>query len=509
MTSWTSGYVADLGYTHGFYRELTPELIRFVALAKGTQAPSGNHLTYCELGCGQGFSANLLAAANPHIQVFATDFNPAQIAGARALASEAETPNVHFFDHAFAEVADEPSLPAQFDVIALHGIYSWISPENRRHIVEFVRRKLRVGGLLYISYNTLPGWAAAMPLRRLMVDHAGLANGPIAPRIEAAIKFVETLQATNPAFLAQNPTVVPRFDKLKGMSRNYLAHEYFNRDWTPFYFADVAAELGEAKLTYVGSAHLLDHIDGINLSDEQQKLLAESPDPVRREGLRDFMVNQQFRRDVFVKGALPHTIISSREAWLDTRFALSTARSEVPLKVTGARGEANLQSETYEPLLDAIAGGSKTLRQLLSDQKIADLGWGKLMQAISVLVGSGHLQPSLPAKDEGKRRERTKAFNNAVCERAKASADLAFLASPVTGGGIQVNRFQQLFLLARIEKQSDPAMFMWNILNAQGQRLVKDGAAIESPEENIGELRARLSEFEEKRLPVLQQLGIA
>jgi hypothetical protein len=342
-----------------------------------------------------------------------------------------------------------------------------------------------------------------------MVDHAGMSNGHIAPRIEMAIGFVEKVQAAQTAFFVQNPAVGPRFDKLKGMSRNYLAHEYFNRDWTPFYFADVAAELGEAKLTYVGSAHLLDHIDAVNLSEDQQKLLAENPDPVRREGLRDFIVNQQFRRDVFVKGALPHTVASSREAWLDTRFALSTTRADVPLKVTGARGEATLHAETYEPLLDAFASGPRTLRQVLADQKIADLGWAKLMQGLGVLVGSGHLQPALPEKNEGKRRERTKAFNVAVCECAKVSADLGFLASPVTGGGVQVNRFQQLFLLARAEKQSDPAMFVWNILNGQNQRLLRDGKPIESAEENISELRLRLAEFEEKHLPVLQQLGVA
>ena len=507
MTSWTSGYVADLDYTHGFYRELTPELIRFVALAKGIQ--TGSSLTYCELGCGQGFSANLIAAANPNVQVYATDFNPVQIAGASALASEAGHSNVHFFDYAFEDFAGEASLPAQFDVIALHGIYSWVSPENRQHIVDFIKRKLKVGGLLYISYNTLPGWAAAMPLRRMMVDHAGTSTGPTAPRVESAIGFIEKVIAAEAAYFIQSPTVGPRFEKLKGMSRNYLAHEYFNRDWTPFYFADVVAELSEAKLTFVGSANLLDHIDAVNLSDDQQKLLAEIADPVRREGLRDYMVNQQFRRDVFIKGALPHNVLSSRETWLDTRFALSTLRSEVSLTVTGARGEATLQPEVYGPILDTLAQGPVTVRQLLSDQKIADLGWAKLMQALAVLVGSGHLQPCLPPKDEGKRRERTKAFNMAVCKRARASADLTFLASPVTGGGIQIDRFQQLFLLARAEKENDPATFVWNILKSQDQRLVKDGKPVDSPESNIAELNMRLADFEQKRLPVLQQLGIA
>ena len=52
-------------------------------------------------------------------------------------------------------------------------------------------------------------------------------------------------------------------------------------------------------------------------------------------------------------------------------------------------------------------------------------------------------------------------------------------------------------------------MYVWNILNSQNQRLIKDGKPIESADENIAELRTRLAIFEEKRLPVLQQLGIA
>ena len=510
MTAWTGGYVTDLTYTHGFYRELTPALLAFAALAKGEHAPAADgQLTYCELGCGQGFSTNLLAAANPHISFHATDFNPAQIAGAQRLAAEAGTPNVQFHDHAFADFAREPSLPAAFDIIALHGIYSWISPENRAHIAAFIRDRLKPGGIVYISYNTLPGWAAAMPLRRLLVDQAGTRTGPIVPRIEEALDFAERLRATKPLYLAQNPAVETRLEGLKGMSRNYLAHEYFNRDWTPFYFADVAAELAAAKLDFLGSANLLDHVNAINLTDEQAALLAEVADPVRREGLRDYMVNQQFRRDIFAKGRLPHSVASVREVWLGTRFILSTPRAEVSLKVTGSRGGATLQADTYEPILNALAKGPATLRQLIADPAVDGLGWGRLMQAFALLVGMGVVQSALPAKDDAKRAQRTRAFNNAVCERAKTSADLAYLASPVTGGGVAVDRVAQLFLLARARKDVDPVQFAWTILSAQGQALIKDGKTLTTPDENIAELRARLAAFTAGPLPVLQQLGIA
>ena len=60
------------------------------------------------------------------------------------------------FDQSFAEFCNRGDLP-HFDFIGLHGIWSWISDENRAVIVDFVRRKLAVGGVLYVSYNTQPG----------------------------------------------------------------------------------------------------------------------------------------------------------------------------------------------------------------------------------------------------------------------------------------------------------------------------------------------------------------
>ena len=134
MSSWTAGYVLDIQYTSGFYRELAPALLGYVALSQGirpTSLPDG--ATYCELACGQGFGTNLIAASNPGLKVWGFDFNPAQIANARRLASKAGLTNVTFGDESFEQMANAPEgTYPPFDVITLHGIYSWISAENRR-----------------------------------------------------------------------------------------------------------------------------------------------------------------------------------------------------------------------------------------------------------------------------------------------------------------------------------------------------------------------------------------
>jgi hypothetical protein len=513
MSGWSSGYVADLGYTYGFYRELTPALLSLVALARGQYAlEPGASMQYCELGCGQGLSVNLLASANPQVQFHATDFNPSQISGARTLAAEAGLNNVKFYDTSFSHFADEPGLPNSFDIIALHGIYSWINADLRASVVDFIDRKLKVGGLVYISYNCLPGWSAVAPMRHLMYLHGKAQGGPTGSRLKPAIDFVETIQKAGAAYFRAVPGLPERLEKTKSHNQNYLAHEYFNDAWDLFYHSDVVSDLDAAKLTFVGSAALLEQVDAVNLTPEQQQIMNGIADPTMRETVRDYMMNQQFRRDVFIKGPLTLSQRQAQEAWLDTRFALSVRRDTFEMKVNGTLGEASLQNDVYEPILDRLAEGPKTVRELIANPIIAALGWARLQQALVIIVGTGHVQPCLPAKDDSKRAKTTKAFNRAVILRARDSADLQYLASPVTGGGLAVGRFQQLFLYAVSEGKKQPAdwaEFAWQILSGQGQYIIKDGKALESPDENLAELKAQAATFAENQLPVLRSLGVA
>ena len=162
VSDWTAGYIADIDYTHGFYRELTPSHLRFALLLKGIRPPDGK-FTYCELGFGQGFGLNLLAAAHPEGDFWGTDFNPTHAANARLLAESVGADNVHVFDRSFAEFL-ETDTP-DFDFICLHGVWAWVAPDNQRLIVEFLRRRLKPRGVVFISYNTPPGWAPILPLR--------------------------------------------------------------------------------------------------------------------------------------------------------------------------------------------------------------------------------------------------------------------------------------------------------------------------------------------------------
>lgn len=504
---WSDGYMAETNYTHGFYRELGPNLLAVAALAANQTAPDPDKpLTYCELGCGQGVTVNLLAAANPHIQFYANDFNPSQIASARALAAEAGTANVHFLDDSFAEMAARLDLP-DFDIIVLHGIYSWISAENRRIIAQFIARRLKVGGLVYISYNTLPGWAAIMPLQRLLVDHAAGGDVPVLTRVDQALKAVETLAQGNARYFLNNPGLANRIKQIKAQPRAYVAHEYFNRHWTPLYHADVVEELAATRLTWIATARPLEGIENLQFNAEQLALLNGVENRTRREGLKDFILNQQFRRDLFVKGPIPLHGPRNEAKWREMPFVLTVGESSLQdLKIVTPMGELNASSSVFPPIIRHLAAGPVTVGELAT--ALPQLSFAQICQTLTILTSQDNAHPCAAPEKVAAARPHTDRFNRAVLARARFSADIGVLASPLTGGGTLMDQTTQMLLSAHLAGIADPVAWVWSHMRANNQRFSQDGQMIVEEEANLAELRRRDATFVRETWPLLKRLQI-
>lgn len=508
MSDWTGGYVADITYTHGYYAELNPQRLKLAFLAAGYAFPETGHA--CELGFGQGVSTNVHAAASL-THWHGTDFNPAQAGYAQELAMHSGA-SVQLFDQSFEEFCGRADLP-DFDFIGLHGIWSWISDANRQVIADFIRRKLKVGGVVYISYNTQPGWAAIAPLRDLLTEHAQVMGTPgsgIVPRIDAALAFADKLVASGATYMRANPQVAERLAALKTQDRSYLAHEYFNLDWVPMSFAKMSAWLSDAKLSFAGSANYLDHVPAINLSPEQQQMLRDVPDRMFRETVSDFMVNRQFRKDYWVRGARQLSNLEQVELLRRQRFVLVLPVAKVSLKVTGALGNATMQQEVYQPLLTLLADHRPHSIQRM-EETLAGSGatFSGVVEAVLILVGKLVLEP---VQDDAVIEAAAPAaarLNRSLCEQARYSGAVTVLASPVTGGGIGIGQVDKLYLLARSRKLAGAesiAGFIMDALRQAGQQVIKDGKPLDTVEAQFDETVRLVRNFEQETLPMLEAL---
>ena len=514
MTNWNAGYVAEIDYTFGYFRELAPAFLELATLEQGVIASSGRPLRYLELGYGQGISLAIHAAACEG-EFWGTDFMPGQAATAQEM-MRAFDGATHIFDQSFEEFAAREDLP-EFDVIGLHGIWTWVSDANRATIVDLVRRKLASGGKLYVSYNCTPGFSSMQPLRHLMNLHADLAGSKaqgISSRVQDAIAFTDRVIKTGARYFEQNPDVVTRFELVREQPANYVAHEYFCQDWRVMPFSEINRMLQEIKLEFGASANLLDHVDALNVPPQGRALLDTITHPVLRESVRDYLINAQFRRDIFIRGGRPMHPLQRLEGLQESAFVLVRQPAEVPMTLTCLAGVLELDTALCQALLAVLAADDhapKTLRTLQACPALHTRSAEALIQSLLVLIAEGHVHPAQPVAQRALAAQRCKLLNTRIMERARLDNDMVFLASPATGGGIMVRRIEQLFLMARQQGRAtgEWAQWVYATLVASGTRVLKDGAYLEGEDESLAELEGQVQEFHAGRLMILQALQIA
>lgn len=468
-----------------------------VSLAEG--------FSYCELGCGHGLSVNIFSACHPDGEFHAVDFNPNHILNARDLSRQAKLSNAFFWEASFADL-DKLPLP-DFDFIVLHGVYSWINAENRQHILEFIRSKLKSGGVVYLSYNTMPGWASFMPVRELLISYADAQPGTIQEQIDRSVEFLGRLQGLNISYFNNNPYAKILLTALSACPSSYLAHELFNRDWKLFYHSEVAIDLTSAGLTFAGSANLIDNIDFLRFSPDESRMLNAIPDPVMRESVKDLTDCQQFRRDVFTKGRRPLTPEAHRQEFCKARFAMLMQESAEDLTAKFPRGDAKLPEELYRPVLSVLREGPNSAEEMLLRTDIAPLGRDKIIEVLMVLTAAGKILPATVPSSEN--IDSARLLNYAIMEHAvKTGLDIPFLASPVLQSAIKVDWVTRALLLHEITDGNDRLSFAREAMLHGRHPLLKDGLALQSADEIAEELELRVRAFQTQELPWLKQLKV-
>lgn len=443
-TDWSGGYVLDVAYVHNFLAGLAPLNLALAGLLCGVRPPDVDApFSYLDLGCGNGFTPALLAAANPHADVWGADFNPDHIRNARATAQGAGIDNATFVEASFADLL-AANLPA-LDFVAIHGIWSWVSGENRQRIVDLLSTCVKPGGLVVLSYNCHPGWDALLPLRRLRLSAAAEGGSPV-ERVERALAKARRLHQAGADYFGNNAAASTALDRLEKEDRAYLAHEYLNEHWTLSHPGDVSSAVAPAGLTYVGQARIIDNFDEFWLRAEERALLDEEVDLASAQALRDLMLDRRFRRDVFVRGGVTAGEDDAAAWFANRRFALAKPRDACSLTLETRAGAFMPTPDLCAAILDALVQGAATGAALARLPTLCATQPREVHAALAVLAAMGHIQPALAEIGEGERRMATGRFNTAALASARMGEPAPALASPVTGSGVAVSAADQILL---------------------------------------------------------------
>jgi SAM-dependent methyltransferase len=397
MSGWGGGYVTDITYSVGWYRQQSPALMAIAAVIGGSSAaiPAGDDpVRLLELGCGFGYGAMALAASNPSWSVTAVDFNPAHIAAARDWAAEAGLTNITFVEADFSCWEDHPVLRAlpEMDFVTMHGVWSWIPPAAKAGIVRLLGQKVRPGGLVHLSYNTLPGWQDRMGAARIVREGGLRASGRSDHQAQEGLRLLKDLAATK-AHFTSGGGVESLLQILDQASSQYLAHEFMNTHWAPCFVTDVAAALSEAKLEWIAAGSLAENFPELMMSDAQRDIQNRYSDPLMRELVKDMCMQRALRHDVFVRGARRINLSERAAALMDVHLTLVKPPDDLPEGITMPAGRAELNKSFYGPIVDALSKGPGRVGDLLDLPDVVGRR-DNPAELISILIAADMVEPT-------------------------------------------------------------------------------------------------------------------
>jgi SAM-dependent methyltransferase len=513
MPNAAGGYITDVAYIPGFYPNLAPVAIGYVATLNRVTPPAlDKPYRYLELGCGLGRGFTTLAAANPHGEFVGVDVNPDHTAVAARDIEAGGLGNARVITAGFGQL---PADLGEFQFIGMHGVYSWVAQHVRDEILSIARRHLAPGGLMLVSYNSMPGWAHLQPIRGILRQYAALRQGDSIQRIRDALAYLVVLRDKHAKYFDDNPRAAAYVDGLLKQDIRYLAHEYLNEHWTSFYFAEVAAAFAGAGLGFVGSLPVFTNFWDLCVRPEFQELFRTTNNRLVTEAHKDFCANTAFRWDIYSREPRPLVDVEARLRDADG-FWFHVARKGVTLPFQANLGivTSTIQGPLYQTLVGMLSERSLRLSEILRDGRVAGTPPGDVARALDAgvamglfEVGGSPLPPEVDAVPD--RVTVPHAFNRAMLAADSLGGRPLALASLVTGTGHTLGDFDAAILHELAERGADGlASRVATRLAGSGRTLQRNNAPVTDAAEREKIVAEACTNFRTTALPQLVRLGI-
>ncbi|MBI5534093.1 MAG: methyltransferase regulatory domain-containing protein [Deltaproteobacteria bacterium] len=503
-------YVTDVPYLRTFSNDLSPASLRCAAALNGFAPPPAHDFDYLELGCGNGDTLITLAAAYPQGRFVGIDLNASHIAFARELADRVHVDNVRFLHGDFEDL---PQGDLQgLDYVTMWGLLSWISPHKRKAAIELAGARLKDGGIVFASYNTMPGWSAVEPFRRLMLDSAGTEGGSL-DRAHRGLSVAKLLSDAGAQYFANNPAAKKMVATSIENGLPYVVHEYFHADWHPMYFEDLAREMAASGIYFVGQMPLFCNYRDLVIPASLLPLFNGVTDRVAFERLKDYAINEFFRRDVYMKGGRTRSDDTTRSFLDATQFGTLMDADQVKRRVQLPNYSLDYVGPIFEMLIPALAEQAQSVAELAKSPALASYGHKQIRDAVLHLALGEQVvpmqQPVARSKPltQGSFRATTE-HNRTVLEQPLTHGALVVLACPATGTGVVLSAVQVVCIRALGVQPSHREQWLRALVDAHPMKLHAEGRAVEETEAQVKMLAYEVGLFAEKRLPKLIQLGL-
>jgi methyltransferase-like protein/2-polyprenyl-3-methyl-5-hydroxy-6-metoxy-1,4-benzoquinol methylase len=278
-----------------------------------------------ELGCAAGNNIISFAANYPKAEVVGIDLSSVQIADGQKQIREIGLKNIEL---KVASITDLDESWGKFDYIICHGVFSWVPNEVQEKILDISKNNLTSEGIVFISYNTLPGWNMARSAREMMLYHSKNFSG-LKEQIDQAKSILAfTKQATEGRKDYYSQMLDKEISLMQGLGDTYLRHEYLADCNFAFYFYEFMQKAKEHGLQYLADSHIHAMYLG-NYPEKVANKLNAIGDIVRTEQYMDFITNRRFRSSLLCHATKKLNRNLEQEAFKDFYFGIDLIGNDI------------------------------------------------------------------------------------------------------------------------------------------------------------------------------------
>lgn len=276
------------------------EHLEAIAFLFGLETPAARTARVLELGCAAGGNLIPFAARHPQSSCLGVDLSSVQIGEGQHAIARMGLGNIELRAMDLSEIDVSFGL---FDYIICHGVYSWVPAKVQEAIMRICAENLASDGVVYLSYNTYPGWKAREIVRDAMMLRGGPRDEP-AEKLAYARGMLEFLATSARPDSVLQKALEENLPLVRNASSDYLLHEFLEPYNAPCYFKELLARAEVRGLAYLAEAVLPSMFVQNYDAQVRQPLMRECEgNQILMEQYLDFVANRCFRQTLLVHQA--------------------------------------------------------------------------------------------------------------------------------------------------------------------------------------------------------------
>lgn len=288
-------------YPSSTFRQTHPNRLAAQARLFGIAAKSPSTARILELGCSDGGNLIPMAAMMPRAKFLGIDASKLQIAAGRKVVSATKLKNIELRQQ---NILDFPAEEGQFDYIIVHGVYSWVPGPVRAKILAIAATHLSPNGVVYISYNALPGSSIRMLVRDMAFFHTRGTADPKVKAVQARELLRQMSEAMSGGDKPYQALIRQELEHIEKSPEFYFRHDLMEEINQAFYFHEFVAAAAGHGLQYLSEPNLWQMMP-TGLGPKAQVLLGKCTHILDLEQQMDFLRFRPFRQTLLCRAATP------------------------------------------------------------------------------------------------------------------------------------------------------------------------------------------------------------